>query len=510
MSKFINENPDYILFTINRVYQIDNNYKKVIAEIINSLSEDKKNKEKFVETFLNSSHLFSINNMLKICFPKENVEVNTMNNMTHYIMLSRENIKTLFTSYIENLQPSLELLLNRDLQIISFFSIKTHINSEKEAVKIIEKDGTHTNTNYDIIYNVCKNKSLRIRKKVCADMINIIKQEPKYQEGYPLFLHVKTDNKNALECYENNDFQIVKDVFTDKDPLNIIINDVSQVFMCYNKKKIFIQHGENEYILMPIDVYSISLVAHGAFKISQTDIFNCNMNVSDYIESQKINISFPFKEIQYFVEKGNGLCLPNEEGNNKSRFDICYENILAVENEYPTNSELEKLNTIPMIFSGPKASEKGTVREELIGLYDCNKKIQLIDSEELFKDSFELKKLISIIRSHCDKYHIPMKKVSLKIFSCRGLLCSNQYAFDTQVFRGGQSKIISPFVPVETKNMEELLLDQYMKENNLKCNISRLKNTGDTRSRRNLKKSKRSTRSKPKSKPKSKSLKNRI
>lgn len=390
--------------------------------------EEIKDKEALVDKFFKNLYQMDFSNLLSeqlnTCFPGANIVLS--DEYIHYGLFSYQNILTYLRYLIIGLYKS-----ETDAEILypySFMSLKKYMPDNSIQVKE-NPQSEWKSTEYYFIYNVCKSHKTD-KKGICSHMINII-TDSDYGET-PLFLDVDINNQPAIQCYIKNQFQKVKDIFSEKpgrpDDLKMIPG-TNRMYMCYNENalKMSFKNEEGkliEYELMPVDSYRITLIAHGAVDLDPTSIFERDFDINKRFK----NYLFPFKNMQYYAKLGAGVSLMEGIDEQTAIYDVCYDNILSTYQDEPVNN---MISTIPLLFHGFKADDPES-RREFIGLYDCNLKRRIKENADLFGENNEkyihMDNVLQIIFAYCNQNGIPVDNVEIKIFACRGFCPIREYA----------------------------------------------------------------------------------
>lgn len=413
---------------------ISKNFDETLKSILSSMPElnGDENLEQHSENILNVINNLNfyekIVKMITSCFT--NIDVQTMFSVgyMHHMLVSKNSILQLAKYVLMSYAKEINDEINDIIQPYSFLTVQENSN---DAVKIKKtKSGDWETTKHYMIYNVCKNNTLD-KKNICTNMINILVNSNTYGQ-YPLFLFVNKQNVAAQKCYRKNKFQVVKDIFSElpnrpKEIKQFSINNEDNIYMCHNKYDLKLVEGTNEYELMSNDAYRFTLVAHGAIQEAQRNIFQPNFNA----ESIFREYYFPFKNMQYYVQKGDGLFMPSEVPEQTGIYDVCYETLLPKEEEteVPENGTIK---TLPMSYAGLQSTDPRE-RSEFIGLYDCNLKVRIASNEELFgnasnQKTINLDNVLLKMYAYCLKNEIEPNNVEIKFFTCRGFCPSGDFA----------------------------------------------------------------------------------
>ena len=245
--------------------------------------------------------------------------------------------------------------------------------------------------------------------------------------SFPLFLHVNINNSAAIKCYTKNQFQKVEDVFSTRPgrPIGVRMKTKDNMFMCYNRNALKVSYRNEQYELMPIGSYRITLIAHGALA-----------------GKEYTSYSFPFKNMQYYTKKGSGVLIPKGIDEANAIYHVCYDKIISTYKDEPEPKK-KILSLIPMLFRGFKKGDPIS-RKNFIGLYDCNMKKRIKENYELFGENNEntinIIQVIQMINTYCTENQIPVDNVEIKIFACRGY-CQEEYAdeYATLAISGGNN-----------------------------------------------------------------------
>lgn len=375
--------------------------------------------------FINNLNFYEkIVEMVTSCFTDIDIQTMFSHGYMHHMLVSKNSILQLAKYVLMSYNKDIYDEINDIIQPYSFLTTQESFN---DAVKIKKtKGGDWETTKYYMIYNVCKNNTLD-KKNICTNMINIIVDSNTYGQ-YPLFLFVNKQNEAAQKCYRKNKFQVVKDIFSGlpNRPTEIRHYNEDNIYMCHNKYDLKLVEGTNEYELMSNDAYRFTLVAHGAIQAAQRIIFETGFNAESIFQGYY----FPFKNMQYYVQKGDGLFMPSEIPEQTGIYDVCYETLLPKEQEteVPENGIIK---TLPMSFGGLQSTDPRE-RAEFIGLYDCNIKERIALNAELFGEANEksifLDEVLLKMYAYCVKNDIEPSNVEVKIFACRGFCPSGDFA----------------------------------------------------------------------------------
>jgi hypothetical protein len=458
------------------------NFDESLRTMISSMPElnGDENLEQHSENILNIINDLNfyekIVEMVTSCFT--NIDLQTMFNAgyIHHMLVSKNSILQLAKYVLMSYDKKINVEVNDIIQPYSFLTIEEISN---DAVKIKKtKGGDWETTKYYMIYNVCKNNTLD-KKNICTNMINILVDSNTYGQ-YPLFLFVNKQNEAAQKCYRKNKFQVVKDIFSGlpNRPTEIRQYNEDNIYMCHNKYDLKLVEGTNEYELMSNDAYRFTLVAHGAIQEAQRNIFQPGFNA----ESIFREYYFPFKNMQYYVQKGDGLFMPSEVPEQTGIYDVCYETLLPneQETEVPENGTI---NTLPMSYAGLQSTDPRE-RAEFIGLYDCNVKERIATNEELFGNAsnpkiINLDDVLLKMYAYCLKNEIEPSNVEIKLFTCRGFCSSGDFAAvrnqprqqiqdiqDEQMLGGENTDDDVQYEPTD-----KLGLFEYLKQHSEKCEL---------------------------------------
>ena len=344
---------------------------KLILYSMPELTNDEKTHSNIMDTINNLNFYEKFVQILTNCFPNEDVVSSLFSEAyNHHILVSKNNILQLARSVLMSLyKNSIDLEFNDIIQPYGILTLEEWSGDGVEIRKI--KGGDWETTKYYMIYNVCKNSNLD-KTNICTNMINMVVNSNIYGQ-YPIFLFVDKENVVAQKCYMKNKFQVVKDVFSGK------INQYNEnsIYMCHNKYDLRVKTPDNsEFHLMPTDAYRFTLVAHGAIQADQRNIFQPNFT----LESIFREYYFPFKNAQYYVQKGVNLAMPSEISEQTGMLDVCYETLVPdpEQTEIPENGIIK---TLPMFYEGFKEESDPKERAEFIGLYDCIRKERIASNE---------------------------------------------------------------------------------------------------------------------------------
>jgi hypothetical protein len=428
----------------------DDNLRSIVSSMP-ELNRDE-NLEQYSQDVLNIINNLNfyekIAEMLSGCFPNMDIQSIFIPGFINHMLISKNNILQLVKYVIMSYGKEPNIEINNIIKPYGFLTIQENPN---DVIKIKKtKQGDWESTKYYMIYNVCKNNTLD-KKEICTNMLNIVVDSETYGQ-FPLFLFVNKENEAAQKCYRKNKFQVVKDIFSGlpNRPTEIRQYDKDNIYMCHNKYDLKLIEGTNEYELMSNDAYRFTLVAHGAIQSPQRNIFEPGFNPESIFQKYY----FPFKNMQYYVQKGDGLFMPSEIPEQTGIYDVCYETILPneEETEVPENGIIK---TLPMSFAGLQSTDPRE-RAEFIGLFDCNIKERIAINPELFGEANEksmfLDEVLLKMYAHCVKNDIEPSNVEVKIFACRGFCPSG----DFPVLRNQPRKQISDNQEIEEDVNEQL------------------------------------------------------
>jgi len=479
------EQDTYILVPLQKTQDdkivISESFNSNLQMIISSMPEINHNENKNIltEAVLNIISHFNFHDklsaMVNSCF--ENIALSNIFNTdyTNNMLVSKNNLlqlaKYIIMTYTHESQSEIDTIF----QPHGFLSI-LEVSNEMIKIKKNKFDQWET-TKFYMIYNVCRNNIIE-KKNICTNMINMIVDSAMYGE-YPLFLFVNKENEAAKKCYTKNKFQVVKDVFSGlpNRPSEIKQEDENSIYMCHNKYDLKIIDGNDEYELMPNDAYRIALVAHGAIQAQQKNIFMPDFSVDSLYEKY----FFPFKNMQYYVQKGEGLYMNPELPEQTGIYDVCYETILPNQNEFdvPINGTI---STLPMLFQGLQKNDPKE-RADFIGLYDCNQKKRLEFNNELFGATNEkivlLDDLLLKIYIYCIKNEIDPAIVEVKVFTCRAFCPTGDFPvmrdahrrIDSNIQEGGETIENTQEKDVHYEHVGKLQLFDYIKEHSANCEL---------------------------------------
>lgn len=426
------DNDNYYLVSL-----INNNG---VIQVVNSTVLPSDFSEEWKAKFFQTSFNEQIHTMLRSCFPDLTSDIQSylygeFQYTSHHLLFSHNNLVQCYNHYLMSSgEFDLDILLPQGFCSMILFG------DDNGFIKIQKTAGSEWQpSQYYVIYNVCKNDSIN-KSGICTTMINKVVSDAS-NNLLPIFLYVRDDNEKAKQCYINNHFQTMIDVFeTDETKRLPMKYNETDIFMCHNNYNMQVVKDNKQYQVSPSNRVRIAMVAHGGLSIDPSVMFK--EGGFQYKEHEE-SFTYPFKNLQFFTDLGRGVYMDVDD-ESSAIYDICYEKIIQTETNEPTN---QVLNMIPMVFEGYKPGSDPKSRENFMGLYDCNQKKRIVENKDLFSQTVELeyKNIFKYIHKWCIMNNYNVDNVEVKVFACRSICPTGTFAVRQS---GGDENL-----PIDTENV---------------------------------------------------------